>query len=62
MAKWGSVVGGLAACICLLAFAAGFVPGVEFDGNPFAFLIGALVFGGAAVVFHLAGKLVRRLR
>jgi hypothetical protein len=62
MAAWASVVGGLGAGLCLLGFIASFLPGVESSGSPLWFLVGAAAFAGVSGLFHLARKLVRRLR
>lgn len=62
MLKWGSALGGIGAALCLAGFVASFLPGVQSDGNPLWFLLGTVIFAGAAGVFYLGHKLVRRLR
>ncbi|MNI92427.1 hypothetical protein D3C87_1209870 [compost metagenome] len=61
MLAWGSVLSGLGAALCFGGFVVSFVPGVQGDGSPLWFLVGAGVFAGGAGFFYLAHKLVRRL-
>src|SRR6218665_799044 len=56
--KWGSVLGGIGAALCLFAFVVSFIPGVQSEGNPLWFLLGTSVFAGGAGVFYLGYKLV----
>ena len=60
--KWGSVLGGIGAALCLVGFFASLIPGVQSDGNPLWLLLGAAVLAGQSGVFYLGYKLVRRLR
>ena len=60
--KWGSVLGGIGAALCLVSFFASFIPGVQSEGSPLWFLFGTAVFAGASGVFYMGQKLVRRLR
>ncbi len=60
--KGASIGSGIGACLCLLAFIASFIPGIESSGSPLWCLFGAAVFAAGSGVFYLAGKLARRLR
>jgi|GEM_PF-2001597 len=60
--KWGSVFGGIGAALCLGGFVASFMPGVQSEGNPLLFLVGAAGLAGGSGVFYVGHKLVRRLR
>lgn len=62
MLKWSSDLGGMGAALCLAGFVASFLPGVQSDGSPLWFLLGAAVFAGGSGVFYLGHKLVRGLR
>lgn len=52
----------LAGIVCLIAFLASFLPGVEGTGSPFWFLAGAAAFGLSAGVFYAAHRFFRRFR
>ena len=60
--KWGSVLGGIAAVVCLVGFVASFIPGVQSDANPLWLLFGTAAFASGSGVFYLGHKLVRRSR
>ncbi|MNS99503.1 hypothetical protein D3C72_1339080 [compost metagenome] len=60
--KWGSILGGIGATLCLVGFVASFIPDVQSDGNPLWFLLGTAVFASGSGVFYLGHKLVYRLR
>lgn len=60
--KWGSVLGGMGSALCLVGFVASIIPGVQSDGNPLWFLLGAAIFAGGSGVFYLGHKLARRFR
>jgi hypothetical protein len=60
--KWGSVLGGIGAALCLVGFFASLFSGVQSDGNPLWFLLGVAVFAGQSGVFYLGYRLVRRVR
>jgi hypothetical protein len=60
--RWGSVFARTGAILCLGGFVGSFIPGVQSDGNPLLFLMGAAVLVGGWGVFHVGHKLVRRLR
>jgi hypothetical protein len=52
----------LATIVCLIAFLASVLPGVEGTGSPFWFLAGAAAFALSAGVFHAAQRFFRRFR
>lgn len=51
-----------AAILCMIAFLASFLPGVEGAGSPFWFLAGAAAFAIGAAIFYAAHKFFRRYR